>query len=113
MKLSEIVDRIYIDPRKFTEYALNPSHPRGGHKARVFKSALGYDVQSYENLKSQIESQALDAEATEGIVDKHGQRYVVDIPIKGPSGNEVLVRTCWSVPPGMKEARLTTLIVRK
>ncbi|MGH7597739.1 MAG: DUF6883 domain-containing protein, partial [bacterium] len=78
MKLSDIVDRIYIDPRKFTEYALNPSHPRGGHKARVFKSALGCDAQNYENLKLQIESQAFDAEATEGIVDKHGQRYVVD-----------------------------------
>jgi len=48
MKLGDIVDRIYIDPRKFTEYALNPSHPRGGHKARVFRSALGYDKQNYE-----------------------------------------------------------------
>ncbi len=113
MKLKDIVNRIYIDPRKFTEYALNPGHPRGGHKARVFKSALGYDVQSYENLKSQIESKALDAEVTEGIVDKHGHRYVVDIPVKRVAGNEVMVRTCWIVPPGMKEARLTTLIVRK
>ncbi|MGH7601044.1 MAG: DUF6883 domain-containing protein, partial [bacterium] len=83
------------------------------HKARVFKSALGCDAQNYENLKLQIESQAFDAEATEGIVDKHDQRYVVDIPVKGASGNEVMVRTCWIVPSGMKEARLTTLIVRK
>lgn len=113
MKFRDIVNRIYIDPRKLTEYALNPSHPRGGHKAKVFRSALGYDIQNYEGLKSQIESQVLDAEATEGFADKHGQRYVIEIPIKGPSGNEVMVRTCWIVPPGLKEARLTTLIVRK
>jgi len=113
MKLRDVVDRIYLDPRKLTEYALNPNHPRGGHKARVFRSALGYNTQNYKSLKLQIESQVLDAEATQGLADKHGQRYVVDIPVQGQSGNEVVVRTCWIVPPGVKEARLTTLIVRK
>ncbi len=113
MKLGDIVDRIYIDPRKLTEYALNPEHPRGGHKAKVFKSALGYDKQNYENLKSQIESQVLDSDAKEGMTDKHGKRYVVDILIKGYSGKEAMIRTCWLVPPGTKEGRLTTLLVRK
>jgi hypothetical protein len=70
-------------------------------------------MKNYQSLKSQIESQVLDLEATAGAVDKHGQRYVVDIPIKGLSGSEIMVRTCWIVPPGSKEARLTTLIVRK
>ena len=56
MKLRDVVNRIYIDPRKLTEYALNPAHPRGGHKARVFRSALGYNIQNYESLKLQIES---------------------------------------------------------
>jgi hypothetical protein len=30
-----------IDPRKLTDYALNPNHPVGGNKAKVSESALG------------------------------------------------------------------------
>ncbi len=30
-----------IPTHKLVEYALNPEHPRGQHKARVFQSALG------------------------------------------------------------------------
>lgn len=29
-------------PHKLTGYCLNPEHPRGKHKARVFASALGF-----------------------------------------------------------------------
>lgn len=30
-----------LDIRKIEDYCLNPSHPRGRHKARVFREALG------------------------------------------------------------------------
>ncbi len=113
MKFGEIVDSVYIDLRKFTEYALNPEHARGSHKARVFKSALGYDRENLQELKAQIEAKILLMEADEGMADKHGRRFVVDLPITGPSGKQAVVRTCWLVPPGSKEARLTTLLVRK
>lgn len=36
-------DKAEINPKKLTDYALNPDHPVGANKARVFKSALGYD----------------------------------------------------------------------
>ncbi len=113
MKFRDIVDQIYIDPRKMVEYALNQNHPRGRHKARVFKSALGFDNKNFNHLKAQIESQILDAEANEGEVDQHGKRYTVDLLIKGSSENEALVRTCWLVPPGTRVGRLITLLVRK
>ena len=32
--------RAIVDQRKFTDYSLNPEHPRGGGKARVFKATL-------------------------------------------------------------------------
>jgi hypothetical protein len=35
MKLSDIVSRIEIDPRKLTEYALNPDNPVGADKIEV------------------------------------------------------------------------------
>jgi hypothetical protein len=34
-------DRAILDIRKIEEYCLNPAHPRGRHKARVFREALG------------------------------------------------------------------------
>jgi hypothetical protein len=33
-------DRAILDMRKIEDYCLNPSHPRGRHKARVFREAL-------------------------------------------------------------------------
>ncbi len=36
MKLADIVNRLAVDPRKLTDYALDPDSPWGHHKARVF-----------------------------------------------------------------------------
>jgi hypothetical protein len=33
-------DQAILDMRKIEDYCLNPSHPRGRHKARVFREAL-------------------------------------------------------------------------
>lgn len=42
MKLGELATSMLIDPNKLIDYALNPNHPEGKHKARVFETALGY-----------------------------------------------------------------------
>jgi hypothetical protein len=34
-------NRAILDLRKIDDYCLNASHPRGRHKARVFRDALG------------------------------------------------------------------------
>jgi len=41
-------DAAVVDLRKLTEYCLNPDHPRGKHKARVF-ATLGFTL---ENARS-------------------------------------------------------------
>jgi hypothetical protein len=33
-------DQAVLDTRKMEDYCLNPLHPRGRHKARVFREAL-------------------------------------------------------------------------
>ena len=43
-----------IDVRKFTSYCLNPDSRQGRHKARVFKTALGYDLGNYLDLIDSI-----------------------------------------------------------
>lgn len=42
MKLKELVNHIEINPRKLTEYALNPDNPKGANKALMFQRHLGY-----------------------------------------------------------------------
>jgi hypothetical protein len=34
-------DEAILDIRKIEDYCLNPSHPRGCHKARIFREVLG------------------------------------------------------------------------
>jgi hypothetical protein len=43
-----------IDIRKLRDYALNPGHPEGRHKARVFLSSLGLTAADSEWLASSI-----------------------------------------------------------
>ncbi|MEK7808690.1 MAG: DUF6883 domain-containing protein, partial [Chloroflexota bacterium] len=83
MKLSQIVQHIQIDDRKFTEYALNEDHPKGRHKARRFRESLGFTLENFASLKKQIEEKVLESESVAGRKDKHGQRYTVDILIMG------------------------------
>lgn len=113
MRLGEIVSNVVIDPRKLTEYALNPDNPVGGDKALVFERRLGYTKDNYEGLLEQIQSLALEGEAVPKQADEHGQRYQVDLEVSGVEGQRAIVRTGWIVEPGSAVARLVTLYVRK
>ncbi len=111
VKLREVADTIVIDPRKLTEYALNPEHEAGKHKARVFESALGYNPTNFHLLLDQIMALALDAEMELMQINERGQFFRADLLIDGLAGQQVTVRTGWRLPPSSREARLTTLFV--
>ncbi|HEY9872366.1 MAG TPA: hypothetical protein V6D12_02970 [Candidatus Obscuribacterales bacterium] len=114
MKLRDIVSRIVIDPRKLSEYALNPDNPVGADKAVMFQRHLGFTRDNYQLLLEQISAQALEAEAILQRTDKHGQRYQVDLEIIGvEEGQREIVRTGWIVEPDSDVARLVTLYVRR
>ena len=113
MKLIDVVRRVIIDPRKLTGYALDPDHPLGCHKARVFQQVLGFTKDNYETLLEQIERHALTAEAILKRTDAYGNHYFVDVEIIGPQGQQAVVRTGWFVATNSDEAWLTTLYVKK
>lgn len=113
MTLADIVRRALIDPRKLTEYALNPQAPRGRHKALVFARVLGYTRDNYGLLLQQLEVQAPEAEVHLHSQDAFGRRYTADVPIEGPTGQRAIVRTGWLVPTGADEGRLITLWVKE
>ncbi len=109
MKLRDFVNRVVIDPRKLTKYALNPDHPTGRHKARVFKAALGYNQSNYQSLLDQIADKALESEVIPGRVDQFGQRVRVDLEISGMEGQRVIVLCVWMIVSHGDEAHLVTL----
>lgn len=113
MKLGGVVSRLVIDPRKLTDYALNPDNPVGADKALIFRSRLGYTKDNYKTLLQQIQAQALIAKALPTQADEHGQRYQVDLEVIGIEGQMAIVRTGWIVEPGADFARLVTLYERK
>ena len=112
MKLSDIVQQIFIDPRKLTHYALDLDSPYGKHKAIQFEKLLGFTKENYAGLISQIQNKSLGAEVFFHSEDQFGKRYTVDIEVKGITENKrAIVRTGWFMSVGSNDAHLVTLYV--
>jgi len=47
-------DNAVVEAAKLRDYCLNPAHPEGRHKARVFRSALGVGQEQAEWLREAI-----------------------------------------------------------
>jgi hypothetical protein len=106
-------DRAEIPLAKIVDYALNPDHPRGGHKATVFARVLGYDQSNAAELSHQIRAKLGNHEAVLRGSDQYGHRFSVDIPITGPSGRTATVRTVWIIESGADHPRLISTYIRK
>ena len=105
-------ERAEISRGKLEGYALNPAHePDGKHKARVFKSALGFDQSTWELLKQKILDELPYHEARQGQIGQWGTPYEVDLPIEGLNGNTAKVRTAWMFKTGTDYPSLTTILV--
>jgi hypothetical protein len=113
MKLRDFASAIYINPAKLINYALNLDHSRGGHKARVFRAALGYTIDNYQMLLNQIVELAPDGDAIVTYEDQFGIYLRVDLVISGVAGQITVVRTGWIIAPENDIAKLTTLFVLK
>jgi hypothetical protein len=70
-----------IDLKKLTHYVLNPTHPEGRHKARVFLSALGLTSADAEWLSNAILSALWKSDAVLLRDTNWGQIYHVDMEI--------------------------------
>jgi hypothetical protein len=103
-------DKAEMEEKKFTVYALNPEHPVGGHKARVFASATGFTKDNAQDLMEQIQGGVTQNTPTPGKVDDWGHRYTVKIPVTGPTGSGT-VTTGWIYKTGKDTPSLTTLLM--
>jgi uncharacterized protein DUF6883 len=70
-------DRATITVEKLTAYLLNPSHKRGGAKARLLLS-LGYRTDAPQVLESDLRAQHLSLPATRTSQSAYGVAYEIE-----------------------------------
>ena len=99
-----------VDRRKLTGYCLNPEHPRGKHKARVF-ATLGFTAEKADELRAALLKAAASNNAQTAASDQFGDRYVLEFKIEGPQGKGI-VRSTWIVRRGERAPRLTSCFVK-
>ena len=99
-----------VDIRKLTNYCLNPDHPVGKHKARVFESALGLTAEDATILRDALLQAVSETEATPGEVDDYGRRFTIDFKMRTEAG-KATVRSGWIIRTGEDFPRLTTCFV--
>ena len=102
-------ERAIVDRRKLEAYCLNPHHPRGRNKARVFAS-VGISQADSDLLTEALLAAARDSEAERGGPSPYGQRYTVDFDLVRPV-RTVRVRSTWIVRIGEDLPRLTSCFV--
>jgi hypothetical protein len=105
-------DLAIINTAKLRDYSLNPSHPEGKHKARVFAALLGFTSADAERLREFILAAILTNEAAQGATDEHGTRYRVDCETQGLRGL-VTIRTAWHIDAGGTIPRLVSCYVKR
>jgi hypothetical protein len=104
---------------KLAAYSLNPDHPRGGSKARVFASALAITADDVvylaDALRTGIRSVTISAVRERG---EHGVHCEVIVPVRGLRNRddaEARVLTAWELPsdgdaPRLVSAYITTKV---
>ncbi len=95
MQLLPQHEKAVVPIEKLRDYALDPDHPEGKHKARVFKAALGIE-QTHADVLAQILKESLfRAPAVSGIKDQRGQRWATYHEIVGLTGKPAVVTVVW------------------
>jgi len=109
MKLPGGTDAI-VEISKLRDYCLDPHHPRGRYKARVFLSTLGLAQTDADFLRAALIQAAREADAAAGVSDEYGDRYSLDFEISR-GDRHATVRSAWIVLRGETAARLTSCFV--
>lgn len=100
-------ERAILDISKLEDYCLDPAHPRGRHKARVFREAVNVARTDGFWLRETLLGGLQANDAVELAADRFGVRWRVDVPISR-QGKSVVVRTIWIVRIGEDVPRFVT-----
>lgn len=101
-----------IHDEKLLKYALDPTHPRGKHKAKVFDQVLGYNQNNWNELKSELLKKIPKENIAKTVYSEKGFRYATKTSITGPSGRSADVLTVWR-NEGDSYRLVSTRVVKK
>jgi hypothetical protein len=88
-----------VDIRKIEDYCLSPSHPRGRHKARVFRDALDLQRGDAPWLRDALLEAVLSGEASQIATDRWGSHWRMDVLVRRHQ-KQAVVRTAWIIRAG-------------
>jgi hypothetical protein len=100
-------DMALLEIGKLRDYCLNAEHPRGKHKARLFRAALGFGREDAEELRGYLLAAAIAETATALHIDPWGQYWRIDAPVTRQE-RRALVRTLWIVRTSEAAPRFVT-----
>jgi hypothetical protein len=103
-------ERAIVEIDKIAGYCLNPEHPEGKHKARVFKSALDLDLNDTEELQAVLLQAVANYDAIPGKSNAYGQKYIIDFSITR-SDKQAIIQSVWIVRNNEGFPRLVTCYV--
>jgi hypothetical protein len=88
-------EKAVIPIEKLRDYALDPNHPMGKNKARVFKAALGVERDHADVLSKVLRSTLFRSPAVQGRRSQYGEHWITYHEIVGLSGQPVVVTVAW------------------
>jgi hypothetical protein len=100
-------ERAAIDPAKLRDYLLSLTHPIGRFKARFF-AGLGFSAERWHALAEALRVQHLTQDAQPSMPTPHGQKYIIEATLMGPSGRQATVVSVWFMPAGGDIPRFVT-----
>ena len=100
-------DQAIVDIHKIKNYCLDPLHPRGRHKARVFQAALDLQPGDAAWLRDALLAAARSAEASQLTTDAWGSQWRLDMTIER-HGKSAVIRTIWIIRTGETVPRFDT-----
>lgn len=100
-------EHAFIDESKLRDYALNPAHRVGGHKARLFVLLLDMNSNDAEALRQILLNVIQTQDAMLGERDEYGQRYVIDFLLTWQD-RQATVRSAWIIRLDENFPRLVT-----
>lgn len=100
-------DLALLEVRKLREYCLSAEHPRGKHKARLFRAALGIGPEHAEELRGSLLAAAREAAASALHADNWGRYWRIDAPVARQE-RQIMVRSLWIMRHGEIAPRFVT-----
>jgi len=100
----------FLDIRKLRDYCLKLDHPRGQHKARVFRAALGLTPADAQRLGETLLAVVAGHDVIATAEHEYGQQFMIDFELEGIAG-PVVIRSTWLIRHGESFPRFTTCYV--